>query len=169
MTAHLPRLGRALHGLLADRRIAALSTRDAATGAPFVSMVPFAIDTAQCCLVLHVSGLAAHTANMAADRRVALLVTAREVPNAPVHDLARITLVGHASTPAPDSPHGQSARAAYLARFPDVEFMTQLPDFRFVTVALTDARQVAGFGSARSVGAEELAQVLALGHTAQAD
>ncbi len=39
--------------------------------------------------------------------------------------------------------------------------MTALPDFRFVTLQLIGARQVAGFGSARSVGPDELAEVLA--------
>ena len=39
--------------------------------------------------------------------------------------------------------------------------MTQLGDFRFVAVEVTGARQVAGFGSARSIDQEELR--LALG------
>jgi hypothetical protein len=38
--------------------------------------------------------------------------------------------------------------------------MTQLGDFRFVTIAVNGARQVAGFGAARSIDAEELAQML---------
>jgi hypothetical protein len=40
--------------------------------------------------------------------------------------------------------------------------MTALGDFRFITLVPTGARQIAGFGSARTVGAEELAQVLAM-------
>ena len=116
---HLPRLGLALRALLQARRHAALGTLDAQGGGAFVSMVPFAIDTATQRLVLHVSGLAAHTANMAAEPRVSLLVTAADADDAPVHDLARVTL------------------------------------------QLTGARQVAGFGAARSVGPDELAQALA--------
>jgi putative heme iron utilization protein len=90
-------------------------------------------------------------------------VAAGETEGAPVHDLVRVTLPGLARTPAPGSPEHASARAAYLARFPDAEMMTALPDFRFVTIAVTGARQVAGFGSARSVETEELAQILAAG------
>ena len=161
MASRLPRLGLALRALLRQRRSAALATRDAVSGAPFASMVPFAVDPAARCIVLHVSGLAAHTANIAAEPRVALLVSAPELDGAPVHDLARVTLEALASTPEPDTPAWHSARAAYLARFPEAEPMTALPDFRFVTLAPTGARQVAGFGSARSVGADELA--LALG------
>jgi hypothetical protein len=59
-----------------------------------------------------------------------------------------------------DSASWTSARTAYLARFADVEYMTQLGDFRFVAIAVTRARQVAGFGAARSIDAEELQQVL---------
>ena len=157
---HLPRLGRALRALLHTRRTAALGTLDVQDGAPFVSMTPYAIDTAQQRLVIHVSGLAAHTANMAVHPRVSVLVAAGEAEGAPVHDLPRVTLEGVAHTPVPGSPGHASARAAYLARFPDAEMMTALPDFRFVTIAVTGARQVAGFGSARSVGPEELAQIL---------
>jgi putative heme iron utilization protein len=160
---HLPRLGRALRALLQARRIAALGTLGAKDGAPFVSMTPYAIDTVQRCLVIHVSGLAAHTANMAAHPRVSVLVAAGEAEGVSVHDLMRVTLVGVARTPAPGSPEQACARAAYLARFPDAEMMAALPDFRFVTIAITGARQVAGFGSARSVGPEELAQILAAG------
>jgi len=160
---HLPRLGRALRALLQARRTVALGTLGAQDGAPFVSMAPYAIDTAQRCLVIHVSGLAAHTANMAAHPRVSVLVAAGETDGAPVHDLPRVTLEGVARTPAPGSPEHACARAAYLGRFPDAEMMTELPDFRFVTITVTSARQVAGFGSARSVAPEELAQILASG------
>lgn len=158
---HLPRLGHALRALLHARRTFALATLGAGDGEPFVSMTPYAVDSAQRCLVIHVSGLTAHTANMAAHPRVSVLVAAGEVDGAPVHDMARVTLSADASTPVPGSPEHASARAAYLARFPDAAMMTELPDFRFVTLAVTGARQVAGFGVARSVGPEELAQILA--------
>lgn len=43
-----------------------------------------------------------------------------------------------------------------LARFPEAEPMTALPDFRFVALPLLSARQVAGFDAARSTDADEL-------------
>ena len=159
-TPHLPRLGHALRTLLHDRRHAALGTLDAA-GAPFVSMVPFAVDATAGRLVLHISGLAAHTGHMAAEPRVSLLVTAADAAGQPVHDLARVTLQALAHTPAPRAADWASARAAYLARFPEATPMTELPDFRFITLRITGARQVAGFGAARSVPADELASILA--------
>ena len=159
-TPHLPRLGHALRALLHERRHAALGTLDAA-GAPFVSMVPFAVDATAGRLVLHVSGLAAHTGHMAAEPRVSLLVTAADAAGQPVHDLARVTLQALAHTPAPGAADWASARAADLARFPEATPMTELPDFRFITLQITGARQVAGFGAARSVPADELASILA--------
>ena len=158
-TPHLPRLGHALRALLHERRHAALGTLDAA-GAPFVSMVPFAVDATAGRLVLHISGLAAHTGHMAAEPRVSLLVTAADAAGQPVHDLARVTLQALAHTPAPGAADWASARAAYLARFPEATPMTELPDFRFITLQITGARQVAGFGAARSVDGDELARVL---------
>ena len=159
--SHEPRLARALRELLSERRTAALATLDAATPEqPFVSLVPYAVDAAQRGLVLHVSGLAAHTRNLQARPQLSLLVSAGEVAGQPVHALPRLTLEGVAHFPERDSPAWQSARAAYLTRFPEAEPMTGLGDFRFVTVTLTGARQVAGFGAARSVDAQELLQAL---------
>jgi hypothetical protein len=60
----------------------------------------------------------------------------------------------------PETPAWRSAREAYLARFPEAEPMTQLGDFRFVAIAVGGARQVAGFGAARSLDAEAIDQAL---------
>jgi putative heme iron utilization protein len=156
---HEPRLTQALRSLLHTQRVAALGTLDA-DGQAFVSMVPFAIDGSNGSLVIHVSGLAAHARNLERVPRVSVMVMQAEVAGEPVHALPRVTLDGVASVLAVDSAPWAAARAAYLARFPDVEYMTQLGDFRFVAIAVSGARQVAGFGAARSIDAEELAQVL---------
>jgi hypothetical protein len=123
-------------------------------------MVPFAVDRTSGRLVIHVSGLAAHTRNLQAAPRVSLMVVQAEVTGEPVHALPRVTLDGMASVLAADSSTWAGARSAYLQRFPDVEYMTELGDFRFVAIAVSAARQVAGFGAARSLDAQELALVL---------
>lgn len=156
---HEPRLTTALRALLDSHRVASLGTLDA-DGYPFVSMVPYAIDTSSGHFVLHVSGLAAHARNLQARPRVSLMVQQAEHPAEPVHALPRVTFDGMAQELQLQGAPWSSARAAYLARFPEVEYMTQLGDFRFVAIAITGARQVAGFGAARSVDAQELAQVL---------
>jgi heme iron utilization protein len=158
---HEPRLTRALRELLNTRRVAALGTLDAHDPTqPFVSMVPFARLGAEACLVIHVSALAAHTRNLLAHPQVSLLVMAGEADAEPVHALPRVTFDAVAQLPARDSPAWAAARSAYLARFPEAEPMTELGDFMFVLLRPTTARQVAGFGAARSVDATELAQVL---------
>lgn len=156
-------LTRALRDLLARRRTAALGTVDA-TGAPFVSLVPFAIAPASAGLVIHVSALAAHSQNLRATPRASLMVADGEVAGEPVHALARVTIEVLATWADPGSAQAEQCRAVYLARFPEAELMTTLGDFRFVHLSPQGARQVAGFGAARSLGADELAQ--AIGHTA---
>ncbi len=156
---HEPRLTIALRSLLNTQRVAALGTLDDA-GQAFVSMVPFAIDGSSGALIIHVSGLAVHARNLERVPRVSLLVMQAEVAGEPVHAMPRVTLDGMASVLAVNSQTWVGARTAYLARFPDVEYMTELGDFRFVSIVVSGARQVAGFGAARSIDAEELTQVL---------
>lgn len=157
--AHTPRLTLELAILLHTQRVAALGTLDA-QGLPFVSMVPYAIALEPGVLVLHVSGLAAHTGNMERNPDVSALVMRAEVAGEPVHALQRVTLGARAETLAPEHALYAACRAAYLHRFPEAEPMTQLPDFRFVALHLQQARQVAGFGAARSVDAETLQEAL---------
>ena len=164
---HLPRLTLALHALLNKQRVAALGTCNE-DGTPFVSMVPFAIDSAARAVVIHVSGLAPHTRNLQAMPQVSLLVMESEVPAASVHALPRVTLEGSARVVPQGDPAWTSVRSAYLERFPEAEPMTQLGDFMFIAITLSGARQVAGFGAARSVDATTLAKLLAMS-PAQAD
>jgi putative heme iron utilization protein len=156
---HEPRLNRALRELLSAQRVASLGTLNA-EGGPFVSMVPFAVEPDSTCLVIHVSLLAPHTRNLLANPAVSVMVMQPEVMDEPVHALPRISMDGQAAPLQPESPGWLAARRAYLARFPEAEPMTDLGDFNFVAIYPTAARQVAGFGSARSMKANELAEVL---------
>ncbi len=156
---HEPRLTRELRTLLNTQRLAALGTIDDA-GAPFVSMVPFAIEPQLHCLVIHVSGLAAHTRYLQARERVSLMVMQAEVAGEPVHALPRVTLDGVATVAQRGSTEWAACRAAYLKRFPEAEPMTELGDFKFIAIKVTGARQVAGFGAARSLDEDEINVVL---------
>lgn len=157
--SHESRLNIELRALLHSKRVAALGTIGD-DGKPFVSMVPYALVLALGYLVIHVSGLAAHTGNLKARPKVALLVMQSEVPGEPVHALPRVTFDGEAEVLEPNSLAWEGCRAAYIERFPDAEFMTQLGDFMFVAIKVTSARQVAGFGAARSIEEEEIRLVL---------
>jgi putative heme iron utilization protein len=156
---HEPRLTRALRAMLNKQRVAALGTLNA-DGKPFVSMVPFAIDPLAACLIIHVSLLAPHTRNLLTQPAVSVMVMEPEVVAEPVHALPRVSFDGMASRLPPDSPAWLAARTAYLARFPEAEPMTALGDFSFVAITVTSARQVAGFGSARPLEAQDIASVL---------
>ena len=158
-TPHEPRLTRALRDMLNTQRVAALGTIGI-DGGPFVSMVPYAIEPVAACLVIHVSLLAPHTRNLLATPAVSVMVMQPEKPGEPVHALPRVSMDGTAARLNPESPDWLAARHAYLARFPDAEPMTQMADFSFVAIHLTVARQVAGFGAARALEADELASVL---------
>lgn len=156
---HEPRLTQALRALLHTQRVAALGTLDA-DGLPFVSMVPFAVEPASARLVIHVSGLAAHTRNLQASPRVSVLVMQAEVAGEAVHALPRVTLEGMTAVLERGSAEWLLARDAYLARFSDAQPMTELGDFMFVGITVLGARQVAGFGAARSLDVETVAEVL---------
>ncbi|HWI78831.1 MAG TPA: pyridoxamine 5'-phosphate oxidase family protein [Ramlibacter sp.] len=158
--AHISRLTGEVRSLLRAHRVAALGTI-ADDGGALVSMVPFAILPRQRGLVIHVSELAAHTRNLQARPRVSLLVMQAEAPGQPVHALPRVTFDGIAGIPERAGALWLDCRSAYLERFPEAELMTQLGDFKFVAVEVKGARQVAGFGSARSIDEAEIR--LALG------
>lgn len=152
---HESRLTIALRTLLQSQRVAALGTIGE-DGGPYVSMVRYALAPSVGCLVVHVSGLAAHTRNLQARPNVSLLVMQSEVPGESVHALPRVTLATVANVPTPNSPAWKTCRDSYLARFPEAEPMTQLGDFMFVALEVKNARHVAGFGTARSIDDEEV-------------
>lgn len=163
--AHESRLMRSLRALLHHHRTAALGTLQPATAEapaePFVSFVPYAIDTANAQLVLHLSGLAAHTRQLQTQPLASLLVAQPEPADAAaVHSLERATLQLRAHTPERGSAAWEAARSAYLARFPDVAFMMELGDFRLVCLEPLAARHIAGFGAARDVERDELVALL---------
>lgn len=147
---HEPRLDRLLRELVERRPVAALACLDE-QGAPAVSMVSHAVDTATADLLIHVSALAAHTRQMAADARVGLMVLGADGEADSPQALPRVSLGALACFVEPGSEEAAQCQAVYLARHPQAERMTQLPDFRFVRLQVQSVRQVQGFGAARSV------------------
>ncbi len=147
---HASRLDRELLSLIERRPVAALACLDE-QGAPAVSMVSFAVDPATADLLLHVSALAAHSRQMAADPRVGLMVLGADGDAESPQALPRLSLRASARVVAAGSDEAAHCHRVYLARHPQAELMTQLPDFRFVRLQVQSVRQVQGFGAARSV------------------
>lgn len=156
---HESRLSQALRDLLHTQRVASLATLDP-DGQAFVSMVPFAIEPTGGVLVIHISGLAAHTGHLQRQPLCTALIMKPELEGHPVHALPRVTLALEAHPLTLEDDAYSACRTAYLTRFPEATHMTALPDFRFVALHLRGARQVAGFGAARHVEATELERAL---------
>ena len=143
---------------LFERRTAALGTLH--EGAPFVSMVTYAMVGPAEAFVIHVSGLAAHTKDLRADPRASLLVAAAEEPGGNALALPRITLQGEAREIGPAVPGYGVAREAYLARFPDAEPLFGFGDFALFGLVPATARFVGGFGQAKTLTAAGLKKAL---------
>jgi hypothetical protein len=148
-----------LKQLLQQRSVAALGTLHA--GAPYVSMVPYAIAPDSSGMLIHVSGLASHTKDMRADARVSLLVTQEEGGGTSALALVRTSIQGTAQEIAVDAPDLPAFRAAYLERFPDAAQLFGFADFSLFRIQPESVRFVAGFGEAHSFSAESFARLLA--------
>lgn len=151
-----------LRDLIFGSRQAALGTLDA--GAPFVSMVLYAT-MAQPGLppgfLIHVSRLAAHTRQMLDDPRASLLIMRPDTGVDDPQALPRITLQAVARPIPTDDPAHPAARATYLARLPQQEYLFAFPDFQLFRLEARSARYVGGFARAFSLDVRQLAAVVA--------
>ena len=87
----------------------------------------------------------------------------------PSHALRRL-IAGHdvaaLGTLHQDEPSYAAARAAYLARFPDTEFMFGFADFSLFLVTVRSVRFVAGFAQASSIPGDAYATLMSSASTA---
>jgi putative heme iron utilization protein len=151
----------ALKALVEGRRQAALGTLDG--GAPFVSMVLYALERIAGqppAALIHVSRLSAHTRHLLADPRASLLVALPDVGEGDPQALARVTLQCLARPLSADTTDYEQARAAYLARLPQQEYLFGFPDFTLFRLEPLEARYVGGFARALSLTAAQLAEAL---------
>jgi putative heme iron utilization protein len=148
-----------LRQLVHGRMIAALGTLH--QGAPFVSMVPYAV-AKDGCLILHVSGLASHTRDMLDHPDVSLLISEPEAAGKMPQALARVTLQGQAQIISRESEKYNDAREVYLARFPDAAQFFEFSDFDIFIIKPVSVRFIAGFGQAVTINSEDFATALAM-------
>lgn len=155
--------------ILRSARQGALGTVDAATGGPFVSLVT-AATTVSGAPILLLSSLAAHSRNLAADRRASLLLVAPppadgEAAGDPLV-AERLTLVGEVvaaeAQSGPDRGGGEGSaearevRRRFLAHHPDAAGYADFADFTFHRFEIARGHLVAGFGRIADVAAEAL-------------
>jgi len=135
----------AVRDLLDCSRIAFLAT--AGDHGPETSMAPYAIWQGD--VLLHLSGLARHTANIRRDPRLGLMICTPETMADSPLALPRISLVGRIAAVA--EPQLAEARHAYLHRTPDAESLFTFADFCLYRLAVERIHWVGGFGMARTI------------------
>jgi putative heme iron utilization protein len=148
-----------LQNLIRERMIAALGTLH--RGAPFVSMVPYAV-AQDSSFILHVSRLASHTQDMLDHPDVSLLIAESEASGKMPQALARVTVQGHAEIIERDSETHITARGIYLSRFADATPLFEFSDFNIFLIKPLSARLIAGFGQAMTLTADDFATALSL-------
>ncbi len=141
--------------LVEEKRWAALATSDAA-GNPMASMVGYVMTPDHGGLYLHLSRLAAHTGNLLAGGRAALVISEEDNGRKDPQECARVTLQGDARVIARDSDEYLPARQRYLLRLPASERLFDFPDFLLFRLDIQAARFVGGFAQARTFSATEL-------------
>ena len=124
-------------------------------------MVPFAIEPESGCVVLHVSGVAPHTAHMRADSRVSMLVIAPGEAGHGNSAAPRVTLSAMARFIEVGSALAERCRQAYFHRFPQHHELDAMLEYSFVSLSLRQARQVSGYGAMRSMSESNLMPLLA--------
>lgn len=151
-------LAAALRKLIQNQQHAALASLHAQE--PAISMVPYALLPAGQGFIVHVSSLAAHTADMLANPAVALLVMAPPGSAGMPQALSRVSISGRARQLGRDTPDYTQARARYLARFADSEPMFGFADFSLFVIEPRSLRFVGGFARAKTVSAAAYAQLM---------
>jgi putative heme iron utilization protein len=141
--------------LLRNERFGVLATLSARRqGWPFASITAYALSEEGEPLLL-LSDLAEHTRNLRDDPRASLLIQdsgSREDPQAG----PRVTLLG---TVEPTGLEG--ARDQYEQRHPQARQYSEMADFRFYVLRVSEARFVSGFGDMGWIDGLSLRQTLA--------
>jgi putative heme iron utilization protein len=137
--------------ILREARTGALATLLPADGAPFASLVTVATDPAGAPLLL-LSGLAVHTANLAADPRASLLLEGRMLGDPLQGGRISINGVMRRLPRAEDA----AARRRFLARQPEAAGYAEFPDFDLWRMTPEAAHLVAGFGRIVRIAAADL-------------
>ena len=114
---------------------------------PETSMTPFAIH--QDNILIHLSQLAKHSKNIAANPRVSIMVCTPESSGVSPLALPRISLQGRATRVS--EKNIAIAKATYLAKIPDAEPLFSFSDFELYQFDIHDVYWIGGFGSARKI------------------
>jgi putative heme iron utilization protein len=140
--------------LLRTVRAGALATIDRNTGHPFASLVNVATDSDGALLIL-ISRLSTHTANLEADSRASVLLATAGKGDPLAHP--RLTVLGRFAEIARDTPDKAHLRRRFLARHPKADLYAGFADFALWRLIMESAHLVAGFGRATNLAAADVA------------
>lgn len=150
--------GRAAARLVSAQTWLALGTVDE-NGAPSLSYVPFA--PAGGAFGVAVSGLAAHTAHLAARRPASVLLVDGDAAQQDAYTRTRLSVAVTAWPHAPGSPEAEAVWSALERRQGGtVRMLRTLSDFLAVSLAPVSGRLVLGFASAHDLGGTAIADLL---------
>jgi putative heme iron utilization protein len=143
-----------LSALIRGERIAHLGTLR--QGAPLASMVPYIAEPDFSMFHVHVSRLAWHTQDMAADARVSLSIAQKDDGREDPYTLLRVSIRGEAVELQNEGTEFARLKAEWLQRHPAAAINFELADFHFWRIVPRDARFVAGFGRIHNLSAAQL-------------
>ncbi|OIO71396.1 MAG: hypothetical protein AUJ57_07145 [Zetaproteobacteria bacterium CG1_02_53_45] len=138
-----------IHDLLSRTRVSFLAT--VGKHGPETSMAPFAIHHGN--VLLHLSKLAKHTANIENHPHIGLMICTPEGSAASPLALPRLSLQGEVTIVSAEQL--ESAKAAYLLQIPDAEQLFSFGDFRLFQFTPTHINWVGGFGKARIISPDQ--------------
>lgn len=143
-----------LSRVIRSRRWAALGTLG--NEGPLASMAAYAWEPDSGGFLLLLSNLSLHTRNLLADPRASLAISEADTGVGNPQTLARVSIQGEAAPIERDSPGYAEAKAMYEKRLPASAALFGFGDFVLFRFAPREARFVAGFARAYTLGAQEL-------------
>jgi hypothetical protein len=125
-------------------------------------MVAYACEEDFAGILLHLSRLSLHTRNLLASPSASLAISEADTDRVQnPQTLARVSIQGEARPLPEGSPGFPEARALYERRLPGSSPLFGFGDFLLFRLVPREARFVAGFARAYTVGAEELKEAAA--------
>ncbi len=146
--------------LIRTQRVASLGTLH--DGAPFVSMILFAAASDFQSFFTLISRLAHHTQDILKDPHVSLMIVESDDGSQDPQQLARVSIIGHATAIPREGTEYESVQALYVRKYPQAAFNLTLKDFGFYKIEPRKVRYVAGFAKAYDLSADDLKRVAVL-------
>lgn len=148
-----------LRELLQESRV--LSVAVEAEGAPYASLLPFALRDDYSGFLVHVSELARHTRGLTDGARFGLVVARPDDGALDPLQVPRVLLQGTVRRLERGTAAWTSAQAVFVGKFPQSEMTFGLGDFHLCELMPERGRLVTGFAGAHNIGPQTLAKLSA--------